>query len=197
MFLQKEYTSNLQCCKCAALYEENVKLGHITGGNIAISTSFKSKPKDEKKAEEQKQENESQLPMTLEEQQAELNYIRNNPAEFVDFNIAWSVNISYSLNFSRTLKPDYSGYQTILNSSLILNGDFNLTEKWKVSYSTYYDVKNLKIQSFTGSLSRDMHCWQLSINVTPVGLYRSFSITINPKSGILRELLINRNRTFY
>jgi len=171
--------------------------GHITGGNIAISTSFKSKPKDEKKAEEQKQENESQLPMTLEEQQAELNYIRNNPAEFVDFNISWSVNISYSLNFSRTLKPDYSGYQTILNSSLILNGDFNLTEKWKVSYSTYYDVKNLKIQSFTGSLSRDMHCWQLSINVTPVGLYRSFSITINPKSGILRDLRINRNRTFY
>jgi hypothetical protein len=135
--------------------------------------------------------------MTLEEQQAELNYIRNNPAEFVDFNIAWSVNISYSLNFSRTLKPDFSGYQTILNSSLILNGDFNLTEKWKVSYSTYCDVKNLKIQSFTGSLSRDMHCWQLSINVTPVGLYRSFSITINPKSGILRDLRINRNRTFY
>jgi hypothetical protein len=95
------------------------------------------------------------------------------------------------------LKPDFSGYQTNLNSSLILNGDFNLTEKWKVSYSTYYDVKNFKIQSFTGSLSRDMHCWQLSINVTPVGLYRSFSITINPKSGILRDLRINRNRTFY
>ncbi|HEY4153866.1 MAG TPA: putative LPS assembly protein LptD [Puia sp.] len=170
--------------------------GHITGGNIAISTSFKSKPKDEKKAAEEKKGEDSQLPMTLEEQQAELNYIRNNPAEFVDFNIAWSVNISYSLNFSRVLRPDYSGYKTQLTSSLMLNGDFNLTEKWKVSYSTYYDVKNLKIQSFTGSLSRDMHCWQLSINVTPVGLYRSFSITINPKSGILRDLRINRNRTF-
>lgn len=172
-------------------------VGHITGGNIAISTSFKSKPKDAKKAEEEKKGEDSQLPMTLEEQQAELNYIRNHPAEFADFNIAWSVNISYSLNFNRVLKTDYSGYQTILNSSLILNGDFNLTEKWKVSYSAYYDAKNLKVQSFTGSLSRDMHCWQLSINVTPVGLYRSFSITLNPKSGILRDLRINRNRTFY
>ncbi len=171
-------------------------LGHITGGNIAISTSFKSKPKDTKKAEAEKKGEDSQLPMTLEEQQAELNYIRNNPAEFVDFNISWSANISYSLNFSRVLKPDFSGYSTRLNSSLILNGDFNLTEKWKMGFNTYYDVKSLKVQSLTGFLSRDMHCWQLSINVTPVGLYRSFSITLNPKSGILRDLRINRNRTF-
>jgi hypothetical protein len=171
-------------------------LGHITGGNIAISTSFKSKPKDQKKADEEKKGEDSQLPMTLEEQQAELNYIRNNPAEFVDFNISWSVNISYSLNFSRILQPDFRSYATSLNSSLILNGDFNLTEKWKMGFNTYYDVKNLKIQSLTGFLSRDMHCWQLSINVTPVGLYRSFSVTLNPKSGILRDLKINRNRTF-
>ncbi|MDP4249163.1 MAG: putative LPS assembly protein LptD [Bacteroidota bacterium] len=170
--------------------------GHITGGNIAISTSFKSKPKDQKKADEEKKGEDSQLPMTLEEQQAELNYIRSNPGEFVDFNISWSVNISYSLNFNRVLKTDYKGYMTNLTSSLILNGDFNLTEKWKMGFNTYYDVKNLKIQSLTGFLSRDMHCWQMSINVTPVGIYRSFSITLNPKSSILRDLRINRNRTF-
>ncbi len=171
-------------------------IGHITSGTIALTTSFKSKPKDEKKAEEEKKGEDSQLPMTLEEQQAELNYINSHPAEFVDFNISWSVNISYSLNFSRVLKPDYSGYGTNLSSSLTLNGDFNLTEKWKMGFNTYYDVKNLKVQSLTGFLSRDMHCWQLSINVTPVGIYRSFSVTINPKSSILRDLRINRNRTF-
>ncbi len=171
-------------------------VGHITGGNIAISTSFKSKPKDQKKADEEKKGEDSQLPMTLEEQQAELNYIRSNPAEFVDFNISWSVNISYSLSFSRQLQSDFKKYKTNLTSSLILNGDFNLTEKWKMGFNTYYDVKHLQIQSLTGFLSRDMHCWQMSINVTPVGLYRSFSITLNPKSSILRDLRINRNRTF-
>ena len=66
-----------------------------------------------------------------------------------------------------------------------MSGDFNLTEKWKVNMSTYYDVKNLKVNSLTAGLSRDMHCWQMSINVTPVGLWRSFNITLNPKSGIL------------
>ncbi len=171
-------------------------LGQIVGGNIAISTSFKSKPKDTKKAEDQKKNQEEyQLPMTLDEQQAELNYIRQNPAEFVDFNIAWSLNVSFAFSFTNSFLVNR--YITQINSSLILNGDFNLTEKWKMGFNCYYDVKNLKMQNLTTFLSRDMHCWQLSINVTPVGIYRSFNITINPNSSILRDLKINRNRTFY
>jgi hypothetical protein len=61
----------------------------------------------------------------------------------------------------------------------------------------YYDFKTTSIQTLTMFISREMHCWQLSINVTPVGLYRSFNITINPKSGLLRDLKINRTRYFY
>jgi len=171
-------------------------VGRLTTGNLAISTSFKSKPKDEKKAEEQKQAQADQLPMTPEEQQSELDYIRTHPAEFADFNIAWSINLSLSVNFSKVLNPNYSGYQTIFNSSLNWNGDFNLTQDWKVGLSSYYDVKNEKIQSLTMSLSRNMHCWQMAINVTPVGLYRSFSVTLNPKSAILQDLKINRTRSF-
>jgi hypothetical protein len=113
----------------------------------------------------------------------------------VDFNVSWSVNISYALSFSNTFQVNK--YVTTLNSSLIMNGDFNLTEKWKMGFNCYYDVRNLKLQSFSTFLSRDMHCWQLTINVTPVGPWRSFNITINPKSSILRDLHINRTRTFY
>jgi len=170
-------------------------LGTVVGGNIAISTSFKSKPKDTKKAADQQKTVENQLPMTLDEQQAELDYIRQNPAEFADFNVSWSVNISLAFSFSNSFVGEK--YVTQINSSLILNGDFNLTEKWKLGYNMYYDIWNRKLQNLTTFLSRDMHCWQLSINVTPVGYYRSFSITINPKSSILRDLKINRTRTFY
>ncbi len=171
-------------------------LGRITGGNVAISTSFRSKPKDEKKEEEKKNEEANQLPMTVEEQQAQLDYIRNNPAEFADFNVSWSLNIQYSLSFTKVLRANYSGYYTQLNSTMSLNGDFNLTEHWKLGFNTYYDVKNAKLQSLSTYLSRDMHCWQMAINVIPVGLWRSFSITLSPKSGILRDLRINRARTF-
>jgi LPS-assembly protein len=176
------------------------KLGRITSGNIAISTSFQSKQKDKKEAvpaDETKNNNNGLLPMTLEEEQAQLAYVRNNPAEFADFQIPWSVNLSYSLSFSSIQKTDYSGYTTRVTSSINVSGDFNLTPKWKMGANTFYDFKGASIQQLTMFLSRELHCWQLSINITPVGLYRSFNFTINPKSGLLRDLKVNRSKYFY
>jgi hypothetical protein len=172
-------------------------LGRITNGNIAISTSFKSKAKDDKQDKALKDAQNGQTPLTMDEQMAQLEYVRQNPAEFADFNIPWSVNISYSLSFLQRFRTDYKGFETVVNSNASINGDFNLTPRWKTGVNTYYDFKTSKIQTLTMFISREMHCWQLSINVTPVGLYRSFNITINPKSGILRDLKINRTRQFY
>ncbi|HEY4334409.1 MAG TPA: putative LPS assembly protein LptD [Puia sp.] len=174
-------------------------LGRITNGNLAISTSFKSKPKDAK-VEQQKQalqNAQGQMPMTMEEQQAQLNYIRNNSAQYADFNIPWSLNLSLAFNFTNSEKPDYSGFQTIVTSSLNWSGDFNLTDKWKIGLNGYYDLRYTKLQSLTMNISRDLHCWQMSINVTPVGYSHYFNITINPKAGILQDLKINRTKYFY
>jgi len=171
--------------------------GRITGGNLAISTSFKSKPKDEKLEKDKQALQQDQIPMTMEEQQAQLNYIRNNPAQFADFNIPWSVNLSFALNFSTTLKPDYSGYQTNVVSSINYSGDFNLTEKWKIGLNGYYDVHATKMESLTTSISRDMHCWQMSINATLIGYSHFFNFTISPKAGFLQDLKINRTKYFY
>jgi hypothetical protein len=66
-----------------------------------------------------------------------------------------------------------------------------------VGAAGFYDVTSLNLQSLTAFISRDLHCWQMSINITPVGLYRYFNISINPKSGLLRDLRINRTRYFY
>jgi LPS-assembly protein len=179
-----------------ALQGKGFKIGKITSASISLSTSFKSKPKDAKKAEEDKKYlEENQTPMTDEDLQLQLDYMRKNPGEFVDFNVTWSLNVSFAFNYSTNFAVTH--YVSTVNSSLILNGDFNLTEKWKMGFNCYYDVKNLQLNSLTTFLSRDMHCWQLSINVTPVGYYRSFNITINPKSAILRDLRINRTRSFY
>lgn len=169
--------------------------GRVTNGNIAISTSFRSKPKDETKPEDVIDDD---LPdLTMQEQMDQLEYARQNPSEFADFNIPWSVNISYSLNFYNRQKRDYSGFETEINSNASIGGDFNLTPRWKMGVNSYYDFKTSKIQMLTMFISREMHCWQMSINVTPVGFYRSFNITISPKSGILRDLRINRTRSFY
>ncbi|HEX6427903.1 MAG TPA: putative LPS assembly protein LptD, partial [Niastella sp.] len=172
-------------------------LGRITSGNIAISTSFQSQAKDKKAAQQKEEALREGSVLTAEEQQAQLAYARANPAEFADFNVPWSLSLSYSMSFSKAFKPDYSGWETTTSSSLSWNGDFNMTPKWKFGLQGYYDVKNAAIQQFTMYISREMHCWQLSINVTPVGYWRTFSFTISPKSGILQDLKINRTRYFY
>ncbi|HEY1214493.1 MAG TPA: putative LPS assembly protein LptD, partial [Bryobacteraceae bacterium] len=174
-------------------------LGRITNGNLAISTNFKSKPKDPK-IEQQNHalfNAQGQIPMTMEEQQAQLTYMRNNSAQYADFNIPWSLNLSLAFNFTKSEKPDYTGFQTLITSSLNWSGDFNLTDKWKIGLNGYYDLKYTKLQSLTMNISRDLHCWQMSINVTPVGYSHYFNITINPKAGILQDLKINRTKYFY
>ncbi len=169
-------------------------IGRLTNASFAVSTSIQSKSKDGKTDNQRVDELDETL--TPEEQAAALAYVRSNPADFVDFNIPWSLNLSFTTNFSRRLKIDYSGYYTQIASSLNVNGDFSLTPKWKIGGSTYFDVRALNIGLLTMYITREMHCWQLSINLTPVGITRSFSITINPKSSLLRDLKINRTRSF-
>lgn len=177
---------------------DKFSLGNIVNGNIAISASFKSKSKEKSKERQDKQVQESGLPQqTMDEQMMQLEYVRQNPAEFVDFEVPWNLSISYSLNFSRQFQRDYSGFKNEVFSSFNWSGDFSLTPKWKVGMTGYYDFKTAKVQSITAFITREMHCWQLSINVNPVGIYRSFNITINPKSGLLRDLKVNRTRYFY
>jgi hypothetical protein len=175
---------------------DKFSLGAITNGSLNISTNFQSKKKNADKKTKEEELKEQDM-INQDQLMAQLDYVRRNPAEFADFNVAWSVNIGFSLQFARLVKSDYSGFTNEFSSSFNFSGDFNLTPKWKVGANGFYDVKNMQIQSFTTFISRDLHCWQLSINITPVGLYRFFSININPKSSLLRDLKVNRTRYFY
>ena len=162
--------------------------GRFTTGSLALSTSIKSKPKDNKPDAERVP---GDATLTPDEQQRQLEYIRQNPADFVDFNIPWSLQLSYSLNFSRILSTTLKSYTTEVNSSVNINGDFSLSPKWKVGGGTFFDFRTAKIQTVSMFLTREMHCWQMAINIQ-VGQFKSFSITLNPKSGILRDLRINK-----
>jgi LPS-assembly protein len=174
------------------------KLGRLSSGSISVSTNFKSKPKDPKKDEERKKQMEQQLndPLLIADQQRLLDYMQQNPAEFVDFNIPWQVSLGYSLYFSNRLRDDLSGFVKDFNSGLNFSGSFSLTPKWNFSLNGNFDFDTKEVQYFQMSINREMHCWQMSINVTPVGLYRSFNFTISPKSSLLQDLKINRTRNF-
>ncbi len=166
--------------------------GRLTNAGFNISTSLQSKTKDGKTQQERILEDET---VSMDEQLSELQYIRNNPAEFTDFDIPWTLQLSFAASLSRIQRTNFT-YISQFNSSLNLNGDFSLTPKWKMGGNLIFDVKNMQVGMLTMYITRDMHCWQLAINVTPIGYTRSFSIVLNPKSGLLRDLRINRSRYF-
>ncbi len=177
---------------------DKFSLGSIVNGNLNVSTSLQSKKKDEKKQGEQEKLNQQadDYSMTPDQMQQQLDYVRRNPGEFTDFNIPWTLNLGMNLSFARIQQPDYT-FKTEFTSSINVSGDFNITPKWKLGASGFYDLRTAQMQSLTTFISRDLHCWQLSINVTPVGPFRFFNMSISPKSGMLRDLRINRTRYFY
>lgn len=174
------------------------KLGRLTYGSVSLNTTFRSKPKDAAKDAARKKAQDDALndPNLVADRTRLLDYIQQNPSEFVDFNIPWSLTIGYSLFFSTRLKEDLSGFKKEFNSNANFSGSFNLTPKWNFSLNGYYDFGTSQLQTFQMSINREMHCWQLSINVTPVGLFRSFSFSISPKAAVLQDLKINRTRSF-
>ena len=172
-------------------------LGTLTSGNIAVQTSFKGGDKKEKLPTENTNMPNNTSGMPLDEYQQEANYISKNPAEFANFNIPWSLSFSYSLTYFRALNSTYTGYSGNIAQNVSFTGTLNLSPKWQLGGSGYYNITTKEINGVSMYITREMHCWQMAINISPVGKYRYFNISISPKSGILRDLKINRTRYFY
>jgi len=161
-----------------------------------MSTSFKSKPRDPNKSPENTGGMQSiSDPMLLADQQRLQDYMRRNPADFVDFNIPWDISIDFSGNFASLPLPNFQGFRTTFNATTSLRSSFSLTPKWNFTTNGYFNFQSMKVESVSMSINRDMHCWQMSIGVQK-GLYSSFNITISPKSSLLQDLRVNRSRTF-
>src|SRR5439155_3464523 len=105
-----------------------------------VSTSLQSKSTSGKTTQQRIQADET---ITTDEQMQELQYIRDNPTQFTDFDIPWTLQIAFAASLSRIQSTNFS-YSNQFNSSINLNGDFSLTPKWKIGGNLIYDVKNLK-----------------------------------------------------
>ncbi len=173
--------------------------GRLSNATIALSTSLTSPDKKAKAKQDQINniENAESTDAAFQAQQRQLQAVKRNPGEYVDFDIPWKLDLSYSLTYSNTISADSGGVVKTFTQYLTFSGDFSLTPKWKVGVNSGYDFINNQLGYTNMYISRDLHCWQMSINLIPIGTYRQFSITISPKAGILRDLRINRSRTFY
>jgi hypothetical protein len=120
-----------------------------------------------------------------------LNRISRDPNAFVDFNVPWNINVSYSFNYN---KPNRLA--TVTNT-LNFSGDFSLTPKWKIQYNSGYDFKLNKLSFTSFSIYRDLHCWDLNFSWVPFGPYRSYSVDLKVRASILQDLKLSRRRDYY
>ncbi|WP_199121581.1 putative LPS assembly protein LptD [Pedobacter sp. ASV28] len=128
------------------------------------------------------------------EQIDQLAAISRDPNAFVDFNIPWNFAFSYSFNYSNPLGVAST---RSLTNTLNFNGDFNLTPKWKVQFTSGYDFKAKNISQTSFSIYRDLHCWDLSASWVPFGLYQSYSIDIKVKASVLQDLKLSKRKGYY
>ncbi len=183
------------------VWREKVALGKLTSANIAVQSQFKGGDKNERLPMNNNLQQNSQLnPVTgmpLNEYQQEAAYITNNPGEFANFNIPWSLSFQYALNYNRVPNGLGTGYKGQVTQNISWTGSLNLTPRWQIGINGSYNISLKELGMVSMYLTREMHCWQMAINISPVGRYRSFNISISPKSGLLRDLKINRTRYFY
>ena len=159
-------------------------LGQISSANLAFSTNFNPKGQTKDNSTRDKI-GKSDLSDT------DKQFLLKNPDAYVDFNIPWNLRLSYNANYTKT------GSQSAkIVQAAQMSGDFSLTKKWKITYSTGYDFQNKALTQTFISINRDLHCWQTSLSWTPFGKYQSYSFSIGIKSAMLQDLKLDRNRNF-
>ncbi|TAF67039.1 MAG: LPS-assembly protein LptD [Cytophagales bacterium] len=121
--------------------------------------------------------------------------IRNtlqSPEDYVDFQIPWSLRLSYIYTWSR------QGFEVPAETqTLNFNGDVSLTKTWKIAITSGYDFKLQNIAFTTVDIIKDLHCWEMRFNWIPFGPRQSYNFEIYIKSSILRDLKISRRRSWY
>jgi hypothetical protein len=117
--------------------------------------------------------------------------ILDNPQYYVDFNVPWSLSLTYTVNYRRV------GFaQGEITQSMRFNGDISLSAKWKVTFASGYDFVKKELTQTRLGLFRDLHCWELNFNWVPFGRFTSYDFSIRAKASLLQDLKLNRRRAF-
>lgn len=126
-----------------------------------------------------------------EKDREELEYYRNNPNQYINFNIPWSLRIGYSINRSQRGFED-----PIITQTLTFNGSIGLTQKTQITFNSGYDFENMDFTTTRIGVARDLHCWTMDFNWVPFGYQQSYFVSIRVKSSLLQDLKVEKRRSF-
>lgn len=128
--------------------------------------------------------------------QDQVNNIGGNYNNYVDFNIPYTLSVNYTLGIQKIYLTESQKDTLQTTQDMFFNGDINLTPKWKIGLRSGYNfaTKNLTFTSF--DIYRDLHCWEMRMNLIPFGLRKSYNFSLNVKASVLQDLKLIRRRDF-
>ena len=111
---------------------------------------------------------------------------------YMSFNIPWSLTIGYGITMrentagrfnTRTMRYPYKFSQT-----LNVSGNIRISDGWNINFSSGYDFENHAMSMTTASLSRDLHCFNMSASVV-LAPYTSYNFTFRCNASTLTDAL--------
>ena len=115
---------------------------------------------------------------------------KNKETKLYQADIPWSVNLAYSASYRNNGIDGGS----IGVHSIMFSGNLELSPKWKMGYSSGYDVKGGAFTFSRFNFSRDLDSWQFNFNWVPFGTNSSYTFFIGIKSSILSDLKWDKNK---
>ena len=109
--------------------------------------------------------------------------------DYKEFKIPWSLSLNYSIRYAYSdFNYEQMEYNRKLTHNLSLSGNISFTDTWNLSVSAYYDITNNSWSYVNCTLTKDLHCWQMSCSFVPIGRYATYNFAISVKASILRDL---------
>jgi hypothetical protein len=163
-------------------FKNKGKIGRLTNAGLSFGYSIQSG----KGKKSNKSSTGTGATQTEEQQQVE-----KHKEEYGYFNIPWSFSFDYSLNYT---KP---GLESNVIQSLTFRGSISLTPKWQISFTSGYDFEKKEFSYTSFNLSRNLHCWVMTVDFAPFGPYRYYNFRIAALSSILSDLKYEERKDYY
>ncbi len=117
---------------------------------------------------------------------------------YYDFSIPWNIGFNYVISYGISyVNNGTTGYKKNITQTIGFNGSVNLTPKTGITFTTGFDIQNKKLTTTSISITRDLHCWQMSFVWIPFGAHRSWSFNIGVKASSLADLKYDKSQSMY
>ena len=118
--------------------------------------------------------------------------------QYYDFSIPWNFGFNYSISYNaQYVNNGTTGYRKNINQTINFNASVKLTPKTMITATSGYDFMTRKMSMTSISITRDLHCWQMSFTWVPFGNHRSWAFNIGVKAASLADLKFDKSYTQY